>query len=198
MNGSDLFECIGGLDDDLLERSERSAKKGRAAGRMRWMKWAVTAACAALIVTAAALGGLTETPLTREPSKPPASEDPRPTPQTDRMVEGAVPPENAGEGAEGGSQRKEERKAGKYPEADEEPFVNISDLVDQVSGNAMITEMALGICRVELEGFYTVQYEKSAAPISEKTLEESLGGAAGQRGMSRAASGQRRGAGVAV
>lgn len=48
MNREQLYQCIGDLDEDLLERSEKGAKKSR----MR--RWLAAAACMALLVLGAA------------------------------------------------------------------------------------------------------------------------------------------------
>lgn len=49
MKAEKLFQAIGGADDELLERSEKKAKK------VRWLRWGISAACLIIVACVAVI-----------------------------------------------------------------------------------------------------------------------------------------------
>lgn len=155
MNRDELFEGIGGLDDDLLERSEQ-----RAGGKKLWTRWCVAAACMVLIIGTAVYGGLTLVP---------QSSDSGPELESIAMNLIPLPSQDPGEAGD----------ITAVPKEQEEAFIAVADLMPQESINSssenFIENMSLQIFRTRLYEKYDALYAVSSPSIADETLKASLG-----------------------
>ena len=184
MNSELLFESIGYLEDELIERSEESVNTGR----RLWIRWSVAAACMALLAGGAVYSGLKVAPFIPKDADELYMQSLSSISDSSREDDIVLLPS--------GSMDAKQMDADQEMEAEAEPFVSIvemaektrqkedvvSDTSESLKQHDVMTQMSLAFIRCTLnldsDTAYTVLYTFSEMndDLSQDVLKVSIGG----------------------